>query len=305
MYAIGLDIGGTKITGAIVGVNGAVHRLERLPTPATDLVAFKAALLGLITMLTRDFDSPVTCIGIGAPGIVDFAGNFKFGGGTLTFLKDVNLIEVVRRQFSLPVAVANDHNCFALAEAIFGAGHGYPVMVGVIWGTGIGGGLIINSKIFSGAHGGAGEFGHMVMAPDFKDTCGCGQRGCLEQLASGAAISRRYLEMGGKIGNAGPREIYYSDEPAAKAALETAVHFLGRGLAILIQTFDPGVIVLGGGVSQLPDPIYDKLRQVTREFVMPAFKDKVNIVRHEVGNDAGVIGAAALAFEALNRGVDE
>lgn len=300
MYAIGLDIGGTKITGAVVGVNGAVHRRERLPTPAHDFESFRAAVFSLIDILARDFDGHVVGLGVSAPGIIDKHGTFLFGGGSLPYLKGVNFIKLLRGKYDLPVISANDHNCFALAEAVFGAGRNHAVVAGVIWGTGVGVGLIVNQKIFAGENGAAGEIGHVVLAPDHRGECACQKHGCLEQLASGRAISERYRALGGKISHAGPYEIYYSDEPAAKVALKQGIYYLAQGLAMITAAYNPGVIVLGGGVSKLPDPVYDALQGYTKEFLAESLWAGFNLKRFEVADDAGVIGAAILAFRAAS-----
>lgn len=194
----------------------------------------------------------------------------------------------------LPVFIENDANCFALAEAVHGAGRRYNVVLGVIWGTGIGGGLVIERRIYSGAFKDGLEFGHMIIDPTINSgaRCGCGQYGCLEMLASGKNISRRYYEFGGKLKNAGAREVYLSREPAAKKAIADAVHYLGIGLADLVDAFNPEIIVMGGSVSRFPNSVYGRLKKEVRKYALPMLTKNLRIVRYKISADEGILGAA-------------
>ena len=242
----------------------------------------------------RAFEPRITGVGISMPGFTDKKGKVIFGGGTLTSLVGINLKKELEERTNFPVFIENDANCFALAEAVHGAGKRHSVVLGVIWGTGIGGGLVINRRIYSGAFKDGLEFGHMVINPTITSgvKCGCGQYGCLEMLASGKNISRRYYELGGKLKNAGAREVYLSREPAAKKAIADAIHYLGIGLADLIDTFNPEVIVLGGSVSRFPNPVYGRLKKEVKKYALPVLTKNLHIVRYKISADEGILGAA-------------
>ena len=304
MYVISLDIGGTKIEGAVVDEKGKIVLNKRIATEAGK--GRKHVLRNIflvIEYLKNNFNKKICGVGIAIPGFVSVQGKMIFCGGTLTFLKDINLKSVVARKTHLPVFVENDANCFALAEAYYGAGKNKNIVIGVIWGTGIGGGVIINKNIYSGAQGGAGEFGHIIIDPNVKKghRCGCGQYGCLENLCSGKNISRLYKEGGGKIHNANPRQIYFSKEKVAKDVIDKAIFYLGLGLSMLVQNFNPDIIVIGAGVSQLPSPVYKRLRAVVKKYSLLTLTKNLKIVRYAISEDAGVVGAAALAFSSLNK----
>ncbi|VVB60316.1 N-acetyl-D-glucosamine kinase [uncultured archaeon] len=240
------------------------------------------------------FKPHINGVGISMPGFTDKKGKVIFGGGTLTSLVGVNLKKELEDRTKFPVFIENDANCFALAEAVHGAGKRYNAVLGVIWGTGIGGGLVINKKIYSGAFKDSLEFGHMVIDPNLTSgpKCGCGHYGCLEMLASGKNISRRYYELGGKIKNAGAREVYLSSEPAAKKAISDAIHYLGLGLADMVDAFNPEVIVMGGSVSRFPPAVYGRLKKEIKKYALPVLAKNILLVRYKISADEGILGAA-------------
>ncbi|MBI5881063.1 ROK family protein [archaeon] len=299
IYALAIDFGGTNIRGAIIDDKGKTHLSEKVPTEAgkgrTKVVS---NLLEVIQRIRAGFKGKIEGIGVSMPGFIDDSGKVVFGGGTLRCLEGVNLKKAVHEKTGLPVFLENDANCFALAEAVFGAGKRYRVVVGVIWGTGIGGGIVVDKKLFRGSFGGAGEFGHMVVAPHERgEKCGCGQSGCLEMMSSGKNIVRRYMEGDGKIKDANARDVYDSKEPVAKNTILTAIHYFGLGLANLVNTLNPDIIILGGGVSKLPDKAYKLLLLEVKKYALPSHTSKLKIVRHGISDDAGLLGAAALVLE--------
>ncbi|MFH0979161.1 MAG: ROK family protein [Candidatus Woesearchaeota archaeon] len=301
-YAIGIDMGGTKIEGAIIDANGKFITSRRT---ATEPQKGKKQVISNLVSVIRDLKdeaklqgTQVDGVGVSLPGLIDDTGLIIWGGGTLTCLNGLHLSKELEKAAGLKADAMNDAKCFALAEATFGAARKKKISIGVIWGTGIGGGIIINRRVYSGAIGGAGEFGHMVIDPTITKgvVCGCGQRGCLEMLASGKNITRRYFQLGGKIRNAGVKEIYASKEKAAKQAINDAIHYLGIGLSTLVMVLNPEIIVLGGGVSKLPDPVYKRLERETKKYALPMLTRNLKIVRHEISDSAGMLGAAALVF---------
>ncbi len=300
MYAIGIDIGGTKIEGSIIDDKGNIHINRRTQTEAEKgKEQILSNLADMIKYLKENSKRNIKGVGISIPGFIDNSGKMVFGGGTLTSLIGVNLKKELEKRVKLPVFLENDANCFALAEAVYGAGKGYGIVFGIIWGTGIGGGIIINRHIYSGTIGGAGEFGHIVIDPTITKgpKCGCGQYACLEMLTSGKNISRIYTQNGGKIKDANPRQIYDSKEKTAQKILADAIHNLGIGISTLVNVLNPDIIVIGGGVSQLPSPVYTRLEKEVKRFALPVLTKNLKIVRHRISDSAGLLGAAALVFE--------
>lgn len=257
--------------------------------------------------ISEVFLPKISGVGISMPGFTDRKGKVIFGGGTLTSLVGANLKKEIEKRTKLPVFIENDANCFALAEAVFGAGKKYRVVLGVIWGTGIGGGLVINKRIYSGAFKDGLEFGHIVLDDNIKDgpVCGCGHRGCLEMLASGKNIARRYCQFGGKIKNAGAKEIYHSKEPAAKKAIADAIHYLGIGIADMVDAFNPEVIVMGGSVSRFPPAVYGRLKQEIKKYAVPVLAKNLHIVRYKISADEGILGAAEVVRYSVSPNAEE
>lgn len=300
MYVIGIDFGGTKIEGSVVNSKGKISLTKRIPTPSCNKGKEQIikGIISVINYLKKESNKKIKGIGISLPGFVDGYGKIVFGGGTLTCLVRTNLKKEIEKKVRLPVYIENDANCFALAEATYGAGRKQKVVVGVIWGTGIGGGLVVDKQIYSGAFGGASEFGHMVIDPEVKKgpKCGCGQRACLEMLSSGKNISRLYKQRGGKIKNANPRQIYDSKEAVSKKIINDAIHYLGIGLATLVNVFNPDVIVLGGGVSNLPLPVYTRIKKEVKRYALPILTKSLKIRKHSISDSSGILGAAALVI---------
>ncbi|HII71994.1 TPA: ROK family protein [Candidatus Woesearchaeota archaeon] len=301
MNAIAIDFGGTKIEGSIVTDKGKIIKTVRHPTEAAKgKKTVVDNVVGVIEQLKKDkAGKTVKGVGISMPGLIK-DGVVIWGGGTLTCLDGLKFAALLKKKTGLDTYIENDANCFALAEAVFGAGKNHGVVVGVIWGTGVGGGIVVDKKVFDGAYGGAGEFGHMVMDHNVRSgpACGCGQKACLEMVSSGKNIERIYKERGGKIKGATVPQIYASKEPVARDTIKNAAYFMGLGLSYLVNTLNPDVIVLGGGVSKLPDDVYDVVRASTRHFALKQLTKRLKIVRHKISDSAGTLGAAALVFEA-------
>lgn len=301
-YAIGIDMGGTKIEGSIVNQKGKILKTIRRPTEThKSKGTIIGNIVGVISDLHKTKTGKIKGVGLSLPGFVNEQGRIIFGGGTLTKFVGVNLKKELKKKTGLPVFLENDANCFALAESVYGAGKKHDVVLGVIWGTGVGGGIVVKNKLFRGSFGGAGEFGHILIDPSITTgpKCGCGQRGCLEMLSSGKNIMRKYQVKGGKIPNANPRQIYYSKEKVAKEVISDAINYLGIGIAILVTILNPDIIVLGGGVSKLPNAAYKRLRRDVTFHCSPVFTKNLKIVRHKISDSVGILGAAELVFHDL------
>ena len=292
---IGIDLGGTKIEGVALGAGGAELVRRRVPTPR-DYAASLDAITALVAELERAAGATGT-VGVGIPGsIVPATGLVK--NANSTWLIGRPLGRDLEARLSRPVRLMNDANCFALSEAVDGAGAGARMVFGVILGTGVGGGIVIDGACHAGANLVAGEWGHnplpWMTADEYPgDPCYCGRRGCVETFLSGPAFERAYARDAGR--QASGRDIVRAaahGDPIAAAVLERYHDRLARGLASVINVLDPDVIVLGGGMSNiagLPEAV---------EAALPrhVFSDTVTtrILRHLHGDASGVRGAAWL-----------
>jgi glucokinase len=309
--AIGLDIGGTKIAAARVDARGRIHARTRVASPAQDVGRTLETVVDTARSLVTD---EVGAVGIGAAGLVASTT------GTLAFApnlawRNVELAAHVSGALGLPALAENDANVAAWGEHRFGAGRGHDHLLLVTVGTGIGGGIVTGGRLYRGAHGYAAEIGHIIVEPG-GHRCGCGNRGCWEQVASGQAIERagreaaeRYPHSGiARIAEGVPDRVTGSVvTKAARDGDETAVAILarvgrrlGEGIAGLVNVLDPEIVVVGGGVVSAAEMILDPARKAFRSSVeAPEFRPEVPIVAAVLGNDAGVVGAAALAIEEL------
>lgn len=296
----GIDLGGTKIEGAILDgghAGNAVCRLRR-ETMASRGYEF---VLDQIVGVVRDLESRSGCrspdvIGIGTPGAVEPATGAIKNSNT-TCLNARPLKRDLERRLSREIRMANDANCFALAEAKLGAAAGEPVVMGLILGTGVGGGIVVNGQLISGVHGIAGEWGHNPLCGENRP-CYCGRTGCIETVIAGPSLERFHRESGGEA--IGLREIVANAArgggPAA-ATLERLRDKFGEAIAAAINILDPDAIVIGGGVGNI-DLLYagETRRAIARHLFNPVLATK--ILRPRLGDSAGVFGAAMLGATA-------
>jgi fructokinase len=273
---IGIDLGGTKIEGIALDTAGAELVRRRVPTPRGDYRATVDAVAELVRAIETETGRSGT-VGVGMPGALSRL-NERVKNANSTCLNGQPLQDDLEAALSREVRLANDANCFALSEAIDGAGHGARVVFGVILGTGVGGGIVVDGKVLEGPNAIAGEWGHNPLPwPDESDLpprpCYCGRAGCIESYLSGPALERERVQ----------------DEGSALARYERR---LARALASVINVLDPDVIVLGGGVSNI-DRLYDHVPQLWGAHV---FSDHVatRLARHAHGDSSGVRGAAWL-----------
>ena len=288
---IGIDLGGTKIEGIVLAPDRTVRRRLRVPTERergyeqiVDRVATLAAEL-------RRAAPGCERIGIGTPGSLSSRDGTLKNSNT-TCLNGRPLRTDLEARIGLPVALENDANCFALAEAHGGAGRGHEMVFGVILGTGVGGGIVHRGRLWPGPQHVAGEWGHHVVDPA-GPACYCGHRGCVETLLAGPALEAAYRAAGGTA--RGAPEVAAraaAGEPAAATVMAEYCARFGRALANVIDILDPSVIVLGGGLSNL-SILYTAGRDAVARAV---FNDALRtpIVPNQLGDSAGVIGAALL-----------
>ena len=289
MLSIGIDIGGTKIRGALVE-GTRILKEKTLPTGTTR----KQTLQSLDEVISELLQNGVKGIGIGYPGVVA-QGKIIFHGCLPSF-KGFDLAKKVKKDYDLPVYIENDANCFALAEARYGAGKDVKNMIGLIIGTGVGCGIVLNGKLWSGEYGAAGEIGHSVVDPSSTLECFCeGGKGHLAGLVGGPGIVARYLVHGGKMQTPDPAKIFVSKEAAAIQTMEDTYRYIGLGVSHLVNTLDVSCIVLGGGISHLPHAFYLEAQQAINHYSCQVQGRKIKLVKHQLPEmNAGVIGAAAL-----------
>jgi fructokinase len=295
-FRIGIDLGGTKIEGAALDAGGAVRVRRRVPTPAGDYRGTIAAIVSTVAAIEREIGGQAT-VGIAMPGAISPATGLVKNANS-TCLNGRPLQQDLETALARPVRLANDANCFALSEAIDGAGAGYDCVFGVILGTGVGGGIAIEGRILSGANVIAGEWGHNPLPWPQPDelpgpVCYCGRAGCVETFLSGPGMSADHR--GHAREDLDPAEIVRAAEAGdsdAGASLARYVDRLARGLAMVINLIDPDAIVLGGGLSAIA-ALY---REVPQRWARYVFSDRVEtrLLAPRHGDASGVRGAAWL-----------
>jgi len=292
MYRIGIDLGGTKIEGIVLDAQGKELFRKRVETQQEKGYAhILSRIKGLYDELAAGIQGAPHTFGIGTPGAVSPRTGFLKNSNT-TCMNGQPLKPELERILGRKVEMQNDANCFAMAEALYGAGKGRKLVFGVIMGTGCGGGIVHKGEVITGPQGIAGEWGHMSIAPD-GPLCYCGQRGCVETYISGGGLEARYAEQfGGKKPFKEIAKDYYAGEPKAVEFVKIFFRHFGRSLANLIDVLDPDVVVLGGGVSNFDALYTEGIAEVTRYVFSDCFETP--IVKHQLGDSAGVIGAALI-----------
>jgi fructokinase len=294
---IGVDMGGTKIEALALGDDGGERRRLRIETPRDDYPATVAAVAELVALIEAELGETGT-VGVGIPGAVSpLTGLVKHANSTWMIGKPFE--RDLSERLGRPVRLANDADCFALSEAIDGAGAGAATVFGVILGTGTGGGIVVNGRLLSGPNAIAGEWGHNPLPWPRDDErpgtpCWCGQSGCIETFLCGPALARDYAASTGETVPA--EEVaarIAADRPAALAVLERYLDRLARALASVINLIDPEVIVLGGGVSNI-DKLYAPLPERLGAYVFSREPLATRVVRARYGDSSGVRGAAWL-----------
>jgi glucokinase len=314
MHAIGIDIGGTKIAGALVDAEGQILKDLRVPTPAEDPNALVDAVVGLIEELSKGQE--VLGAGIAAAGFIDADQANIIYAPNLSWRNEPFKAKLEAR-LSIPVIIENDANAAGWAEYRYGAGKGYKHMIMLTIGTGVGGAVITDGKMLRGGFGIAGELGHLRIVPD-GILCGCGQKGCLESYGSGTALLKaakdlaasesqegaRLRELEASAGKLTGHEVYQAileSDPGALRILAELGSWLGQAIASLTAVLDPEVVVIGGGVSAAGDLLLNPIREAyLKHLPAQGFRPELRISAAEFVNDAGVVGAADLARVSLS-----
>jgi fructokinase len=296
MMRIGIDLGGTKIEGVALDDEGNELGRERVATPRGEYDGTIAAIAQVVAALEQRFGGPAS-VGIGIPGAISPATGVVKNANS-TWLNGRAFDRDLERGLRRPVRLANDANCFALSEATDGAAAGSGVVFGVILGTGVGGGFVVNSRIVEGAHRIAGEWGHNPLPAPHDDerpgpACYCGRHGCIETFLSGPGWADDTARRTGRRDDAmSLADAAVKGDALAREALTRYVDRLARSLATVINVIDPDTIVLGGGLSNIT-ALYDEVPARWGAYV---FSDVITtrLVRAAHGDSSGVRGAAWL-----------
>ena len=298
MYSIGVDVGGTKICTGIMDETGTLIQSLEVPTLAVEgpeavIRRIKDTILAMFQHVSREY---ILGIGIGAPGPLNPHTGTIQDPPNLPGWDGIRLPEMIQNDVSLPVYLDNDANAAAVAEHRYGAGAGAKNMVYVTVSTGIGAGVVVDGRVRQGATGSFGEIGHTIIQPD-GPLCTCGNRGCLEALASGTAIQRKAREVFGCDMTAKEvAELAATGEARAQSILDVTFRYLGIGLVNLVNLFDPEVMVIGGGLSQIGEPMFRALREALSANRFHPTPTNTRLCAAQLGTKAGVIGAASLPF---------
>ncbi len=290
MYQLGIDLGGTKIEGVVLDHRGHELFRQRIPTEQEKGYGhITKNIKTLYNLMVRRIPAEEHTLGIGTPGAISHKTGLLKNSNTLC-LNNRPLKKDLERILDKVLVIENDANCFALAEALLGAGKGHPMVFGVIMGTGCGGGVVYNGKMITGRQSIAGEWGHMSIDPA-GSTCYCGAQGCVETFISGGGLERQYNEKFDNGHKLADIIVRYRNgvEGDVKFIEEFFVNF-GRAMANLINILDPDIIVLGGGLSNIDELYNNGVKEVEKRIFSDSFE--TSIVKNMLGDSAGVIGAA-------------
>ena len=317
-HVLGIDLGGTKVLAAVIDAEGRIVGRARAKTQAwrEDEEVFETIARTGHRAVERAGITPrqIAAVGIGAPGPIDFDTGYIIEAANLR-LKNFPLGPRLAREFNRPTFVENDVNAGLYGEFKAGAARGASEVLGVFVGTGIGGGLVLNGALYRGFSKGAGEIGHIIVQAG-GPRCGCGNRGCFEAVASRTAISRdirnaikrpgrsalgkALAKQNGLLSGKELKAAYDSEDELVRKIAHRAAKFIGIGIGSLLNVLGAEMVVLGGGVIEaFGDDFVERIRRATRDIAFDVNFKNATITRAELGDDAGVIGAAMLARESL------
>lgn len=310
----GVDLGGTKLAVVLTNEKGTIRDkivvYDHVTKSDHDIALYIVQLIEQILSQNNLTDTDLHGIGVCFPGHIRYKEGITITTSNLKGFKNFPLRQVVHNHFQTRVILDNDANAQTYAEFKYGAGRGHESMIFMTVSSGIGGGIVINNRLYRGMTGTAGEFGHIIVDLHSTIQCGCGNYGCLMGCASGLSLPQvvqKYLDKGiktaleidnvadvdGKMLKAG---LEMHDELCEQVMKESA-EYIGTGVYNLFQIFNPPVIVLGGGLMKLGDRFFHKIKETFRTFAKDMVFDKIEIALSQIGDDAGVIGAAALLLE--------
>jgi glucokinase len=317
-YAVGIDVGGTKIAAGIVDSAGTIlacrqTRAHSEREPAVVIAAIEEAFRSLLEcdqVTLHDLEG----VGVGFPGTINLPRGSILISSNLPAWDRVPLRDILAERLGLPVVLDNDAHMCAVGEHRFGAGRGVRNMCYVCFSTGFGLGAIVENRLVTGHTGSAGELSHVVIEPGGRP-CTCGKRGCLMAYASGIAIARRVSERiaageetvlcgmapcnGRRITGEQVAAAAAQGDRVAREVLQHAGYYFGLGMAMLVQLFNPELIVIGGGLTHIGPLLMDEAARGLKESVQPELRDTVRLAPWQLGDNIGIIGAAAEVFETL------
>jgi len=317
---LGIDLGGTKILTSVINSQGEMLSRDHSITPAAKgpegvIQAIHASAQRAVEGASITMDR-ITAVGVGAPGLADGKAGILFTSPNLPGWKDIPLRDILQEKFKKRAFLINDGNAAALGEYYFGAAKGTFHFIYVTISTGIGGGIVVDGKVLQGSRGFAGEIGHMTIA-DKGPPCHCGNRGCWEALASGTALAkaaRKRIETGadttilslaeGKIDKVTAQTVQSAAEkgdPLANQLILKTAYYFGVGLANLVNIFNPEMIVIGGGLSNMGNRLLKPAYEEAQKRAFEQAYRTVRFLRAALGRNSGVLGAAAFAFDELKQ----
>ncbi len=310
---IGLDLGGTSLKFALGTCSGDILKKDELPSkadrPQKEIFDVIFTAVRVLQKEAEKRGCVVAAIGLGSPGAIDFEKG-KLKGNTPNFVHwgNAEIKKNIEAEFNLPVWADNDANVMAFAESRRGAGRGAKNMIALTLGTGIGGGILIDGQIYRGSFFAGAELGHITIDYD-GEPCNCGGRGCVEKYASAPAMVKNYIEKLTASNLPVPEKvstkvIFAQAGEGQKQALETideTCQYLGAALASIINTFNPEIIVIGGGVADAGDEFMQRIWIATSERAMKPSLEGLKLMRAQMGNEAGVVGAMCMASEMYER----
>lgn len=311
-YIIGVDLGGTKIAVGIVTEDGKILKKKKEKTKIQEGPGgIVNQMLNLTEDVSRGYLKDVKAIGIGAAGPLNTREGLLLCPPNLPNWENTQLISPFEKKFKVPTYLENDANAAALAELLFGAGKGCKNIVYLTISTGIGGGIIIDGKLYTGSNNNAGEVGHMAISKD-GPLCGCGSYGCLEAFASGTAIARRsreyiikegvktkILSVAKSVDEITAEDVFLAakeGDSTAKFLVEEALNYLGIGIANICNIFNPEKVILGGGVTKVGNILFEKVKRIVNSRCFKPIAENVEILPAKLGDDVGIIGAAAVVL---------
>jgi len=311
-YAIGVDLGGTSVKLGIVSQQGKIIKKTAVETKAED---GPQSVIGQIkygiNILLHNNKFKLHGIGIGSPGTVSINNGIVENPPNFPGWKKIYLGRIIKKEFNTKVHVDNDANAAAIGEMIFGAGKNIDSFVMITLGTGVGGGIVFNRKIFRGEHGGAGEVGHITI--DYKgEKCNCGSFGCIEAYAGNAYLIRRVKQdlnnypnsmiwnlISKNPDNLTPQIINIAAEKGdvfAKSIIKDMGKFLGAAFSSVSNLLDISTFIIGGGVAGFGNPLFSSIKEIMTQRVLTPLRPKIKIIPAKLKNDAGIKGASSLVF---------
>ena len=295
---IAVDVGGTSMKCALVDIDGTVRSVRRRPTGRDrGPVAVVTNIVDTVAELAADPGYTPRAVGLAVPGVIDADAGIAGYAANLGW-RDVPFRSLIEDRLGLPTALGHDVRAGGLAEARLGGGRGSRNLLFVAIGTGIAGAHIVAGTPLTGAHGAAAELGHVVVRPG-GPRCGCGQYGCVEAFASAVSFERRYREAGGRALSAAEILAVVDTDPRAARVWRETVDVLADGMLVGVAMFDPDTIVVGGGLAEAGDTLLRPLTEGLRQ--RATFHGVPRLVRAELGDEAGCVGAALLGLERLAR----